>query len=410
MRKTTSNIPQDNDGQPSRMTTRQTTAAATTAVPSEDIPDRMAFLEAQVQEIKDLLVTLAATQTRIPSTPPVDTPIPTVEVAERRTSPMRNTPETVQLPPLRNTRSPSIPRMYSEDPPNRYKKSTISEKITPLSDGIEHTFMQWSASIRDRLVVNEDHYPTDVSRRALIWGTTTGLAKKYLEPQYLSATHAFRSADEMMDLLGSYFLTGNETEQARNLFDDLQMGEKGHVSETFPEFKARFQSAAITGQVNESEWFRYMWNKLTPQFRSRVAVIKSQWKGDYYTMVRELTAFDQERRRNNELSPLPALARTSTRSTDTAKASASKPMRTTPAPFTRTTFLPKPAIPERVRTAVPAAPGNCFKCGKPGHFQDKCPLNATVKEIDRNDPEAEEQWEEAVELQSDASLEENDEA
>ncbi|ELR03394.1 hypothetical protein GMDG_08902, partial [Pseudogymnoascus destructans 20631-21] len=162
MRKMTSNIPQDNDGQPSRMSTRQTTAAATTAAPTDDIPDRMANLEIQMQEIKEMIANLAATQTRIPSTPQVDT----VEVEERRTSPMRNTPETVQLPPLRNTRSPSIPRMYSEDPPNRYKKSTISEKITPLSDGIEHTFMQWSASIRDRLVVNEDHYPTDVSRRA----------------------------------------------------------------------------------------------------------------------------------------------------------------------------------------------------------------------------------------------------
>ena len=68
----------------------------------------------------------------------------------------------------------------------------------------------------------------------------------------------------MMDLLGSYYLTGNETEQARNLFDDTQMGEKGHTNETFPEFKARFQSAAIIGQVTKLEWFRYMWNKLTP--------------------------------------------------------------------------------------------------------------------------------------------------
>ncbi|ELR08737.1 hypothetical protein GMDG_08657 [Pseudogymnoascus destructans 20631-21] len=195
-----------------------------------------------------------------------------------------------------------------------------------------------------------------------------------------------------MDLLGSYYLTGNETEQARNLFDDLQMGEKGHASETFPELKARFQSAAITGQVSESEWFQHMWNKLTPEFRSRVAIIKNQWKGEYQTMVRELTAFDQERRRNNELNLLPALARTSTRTTDTAKASsASKPTRATSALFTQTAFLPKPAIPERLRTTVPAPSGNCL-------------------EMDRNDPEAEEQWEEAVELQSDASLEENDEA
>lgn len=420
MRKMTSNIPQDNDGQPSRMSTRQTTAAATTAAPTDDIPDRMANLEIQMQEIKEMIANLAATQTRIPSTPPVDT----VEVEGRRTSPMRNTPETVQLPPLRNTRSPSIPRMYSEDPPNRYKKSTISEKITPLSDGIEHTFMQWSASIRDRLVVNEDHYPTDVSRRALIWGTTTGLAKKYLEPQYLSATHGFRSADEMMDLLGSYYLTGNETEQARNLFDDLQMGEKGHTNETFSEFKARFQSAAITGQVTESEWFRYMWNKLTPQFRSRVAVIKSQWKGDYHTMVRELTAFDQERRRNNELSFPSKSGESSSRGparlsssrftlVDPGKAQPPRQTRSPLVSFQRTPFTPtnpKPDITGRVRTAVPATSGNCFKCGKPGHFQDRCPLNPTVKEIDREAPEDEEQWEEAVAHQSDASLEENDEA
>lgn len=415
MRKMTANIPQDNDGQPSRMTTRQTATAATTAVLSEDIPDRMTQLEAQVQEIKDLLVNLTATRTRIPSTPPVDTAIPTVEVedVERQRSYLRDTPDTVRLPPLQTPGSPTIPRqsrMHTEDPPHRYKKSTISERITPLSDGIDHTFLQWSASIRDRLVVNEDHYPTDVSRRALIWGTTTGLAKTYLEPQYLSATHGFCSADEMMDLLGSYYLTGNETEQARNQFDDLHMGEKGHANETFPEFKARFQSAAITGQVTESEWFRYMWNKLTPQFRSRVAIIKNQWRGDYHTMVRDLTAFDQERRRNNELNPLAGSARTSTRPTDQVKASSSKPIRATPPVFTRTPFLPKPAAPERVRTAVAAPSGNCFKCGKPGHFQDKCPLNATVKEIDRNDAEAEEQWEEAVELQSDASLEENDEA
>ncbi|ELR09090.1 hypothetical protein GMDG_03674 [Pseudogymnoascus destructans 20631-21] len=328
-----------------QMTTRQTTAAATTAGPSEDIPSRMDHLEAQIQEVKDLLVILSASQTRIPSTPPVDAPIPTVEATAQR---------------------------------------------TPL---------------------NEDHYLTDVSRRALIWGTTTGLAKTYLEPQYLSATHRFRSAEEMMDLLGSYYLTGNETEQARNLFNDLQMGEKGHASEIFPEFKARFQSAAITGQVSESEWFRYMWNKLTPQFRSHVTIIKNQWNGEYQTMIQELTAFDQERRGNNELNLLPALTRTSTCTTDMAKASsASKPTRATSALFTRTAFLPKPAIPERLRTAVPVPSGNCFKCGKPGHFQDKCPLNATIKELDRNDPEAKEQWKEAMELQSEASLEENDEA
>ncbi|KFY68965.1 hypothetical protein V498_10538 [Pseudogymnoascus sp. VKM F-4517 (FW-2822)] len=100
LKKPTSNNPQDNDGQPSRMTTRQTTAAALTAALPKDILDQMTNLEIQMQEIKEMIANLAATQTRIPSTPPVDTPIPTIEANEQRASPFRNTPETVQLPPL----------------------------------------------------------------------------------------------------------------------------------------------------------------------------------------------------------------------------------------------------------------------------------------------------------------------
>ncbi|OAF54374.1 hypothetical protein VC83_09301 [Pseudogymnoascus destructans] len=346
MRKMTSNIPQDNDGQPSRMSTRQTTAAATTAAPTDDIPDRMANLEIQMQEIKEMIANLAATQTRIPSTPQVDT----VEVEERRTSPIRNTPETVQLPPLRNTRSPSIPRMYSEDPPNRYKKSTISEKITPLSDGIEHTFMQWSASIRDRLVVNEDHYPTDVSRRALIWGTTTGLAKKIP-----------RTPIPIRDTWVS---------ECRR--DD------GPVGFILPHWQRNGTGPEPLRRPPNGRERTYQ--------RDFLRVQSSLPKCSYYGTGHRVGMV----------------------SNPTAEAY-KKPSGLLP----EDSFYahgPKPDITGRVRTAVPATSGNCFKCGKPGHFQDKCPLNPTVKEIDREAPEDEEQWEEAVAHQSDASLEENDEA
>ena len=38
-----------------------------------------------------------------------------------------------------------------------------------------------------------------------------------------------------------------------------------------------------------------------------VITIKSQWKGDYHLMVRDLTAFDQERCRSKDLNPMPTL-------------------------------------------------------------------------------------------------------
>lgn len=54
-------MPKDNDGLLPRMTTRQTTAVASTAIPSEDISDQMMNLEIQMQEIKEMIASLVAT-------------------------------------------------------------------------------------------------------------------------------------------------------------------------------------------------------------------------------------------------------------------------------------------------------------------------------------------------------------
>ena len=62
------------------------------------------------------------------------------------------------------------------------RKTVLTEKITPLDEGQAPTFKQWKASIMDRLEVNADHYPTERSRQALVWGTTSGKARDYLEP------------------------------------------------------------------------------------------------------------------------------------------------------------------------------------------------------------------------------------
>ena len=95
--------------------------------------------------------------------------------------------------------------------------------------------------------INSNHYRTVRARMALVWGHASGLAKEYLEPQYLSDDDAnrFRTAEEMIQLLKSYFVTGNEQAESRAVFDKLQMDK----AETFPAFKSRFLSAAIKGQV-----------------------------------------------------------------------------------------------------------------------------------------------------------------
>ncbi|KAF1946955.1 hypothetical protein EJ02DRAFT_450284, partial [Clathrospora elynae] len=129
---------------------------------------------------------------------------------------------------------------------------------------------------------------------ALVWGHTSGLAKEYLEPQYLSDSdyHWFQDAEEMIDLLKSFFISGNEQAESRSAFHRLQM-EKG---ETFTSFKAKFLSAAIKGTVAKLEWSFYLWEKITPLLRVPNLGFRRSWKDEFAPMVEHLTAFDMERR------------------------------------------------------------------------------------------------------------------
>jgi hypothetical protein len=127
---------------------------------------------------------------------------------------------------------------------------------------------------------------------ALVWGHTSGLAKEYLEPRYLSDTDTdrFNTAETMIELLKSYFITGNEIAESRWNFDRLYMGE----DESFASFKARFLSAAVKGQVPKSEWFHYLWTKISPTLRVQNIGFKQQWKNSFDDMVAHLTAYNME--------------------------------------------------------------------------------------------------------------------
>ncbi|EMD64891.1 hypothetical protein COCSADRAFT_159893 [Bipolaris sorokiniana ND90Pr] len=178
----------------------------------------------------------------------------TQENAELRSNVVLTTesPPITAEPPF----SPS-PRYTSTTPePLRVKLSERTPAIESLSDGVDPTFRQWQASIVDRLEINSDHYRSERARMALVWGHTTGIAKGYLEPQYLSDSdgYRFQNAEEMIALLKSYFVSGNEQAESRAAFHRLLMDKR----ESFPAFKARFISAAIKGSVSRSEWPFYL--------------------------------------------------------------------------------------------------------------------------------------------------------
>ena len=56
----------------------------------------------------------------------------------------------------------------------------------------------------------------------------------------MSKTDSFYTAKEMLDTLSTYFLIGTEAEEARKRFYTLRIRDKAYLTETFPEFRARF--------------------------------------------------------------------------------------------------------------------------------------------------------------------------
>ena len=235
---------------------------------------------------------------------------------------------------------------------------------------------------------------------------------------------AFIDAQDMIELLESYFLTGYETEDARNAFQALQMGGKDHHNETFAEFRGRFTSMAILGEIPASEQFYYMWEKITPQLRSSAAPLKRRWNYNFAEMAADLLALDKEKKRNTEL-----VAQSSTRA-PSVLAPIHKP--TTPIPTARSS-TPKPFIPFRAVSATPqvtrpfqprpsTTPGptkvtpvppptaKCYNCGQDGHYRSQCPNPPVIREIGVD--EEEEMLDEfsVDHTESDPIQEENEEA
>jgi hypothetical protein len=331
--------------------------------------------------------------------------------------------ETSPLPESEHQRMshPVTVRYVSESP--RPRKTQLTEKLVPLDDGTSPTFRQWEASIRDRLEVNADYYSTERSRKALVWGTTINLAREYLEPEYLSGSEGFQTAEDMIQLLSSLFLTGNEVALARDQFHHLNMG----ITESFTEFKARFLSKAIRGKVYKSEWPFYLWNKITPFLRNATLSVKMQWDNDFQKMITHLTSVDIERQRcrqlnSSSITPNPVLSTkriassSSTFAAGNANYKGPNTSRNPSAKSQSVVLYKSPGITDRTTPAptkpreTPETDRSCYKCGKIGHFKDQCSLNPSIQEIAEADPTQEDDELEEFQQASEVFQEENVEA
>jgi len=288
--------------------------------------------------------------------------------------------------------------------PSFYQRHTkLTESFDYLSDGLNPTFRQWQISISDRFQINYDHYDSDLTKKALVWSTTKGAARSYLEPRYQAKKNPYQTAEEMLKTLEEYFTTGHEDEDFRSEFHDIEMCQgEGNTKETFAQFAARFKNLAILGNISENDWCYQMWNRITPQLAHDAAPNKHLWNEDFRAMVINLTSLDLDRRRTNRRNHHPTSRNAPSGGNKTTATNPVAPYKaaqkqfrpaTASAPYsafkkTETKAVKFSTSPIRPPTK-PIAKDACYLCGKPGHFRKDCPdlpaIRALINEIDSPD-------------------------
>lgn len=295
----------------------------------------------------------------------------------------------------------SSPRINYEPKPNSRHQTKSLPPIDCLDDGVSPTFRQWKASIMDKLRENADHFPTERSRITHVWLRTTGLARSYLTPRYVSENNQYSAVSSMLRDLTEYFVTGTEQEEAKNRFYDSSMRDHSHPKESFSDFKSRFIADAIEGCIAPSEWSYHFWTKVTHRIREQNIGFKSSWGGNFTNMIQHLTRVEMERNRprsDQSSGFIPKTTSTSSSSTNAASSGSSRYQKkvgfvaasatnsSTPVakklyePPATNRYSSKSPTPFTASSSTPGS-GTCHNCGKTGHWRKDCLAPAKVNEV-----------------------------
>ena len=97
-------------------------------------------------------------------------------------------------------------------------------------------FEDWKLRIKDKLIINKDHYPSEFAQIAYTITRLGGKAIEYTLPR--RRTNLYHSVDELLDQLSDIYETPIKIVQEANYFalDDLRQQDNQLFSDFYSEF------------------------------------------------------------------------------------------------------------------------------------------------------------------------------
>lgn len=259
---------------------------------------------------------------------------------------------------LRTQLRETTPQSTIAAPITEQKRSAKLPDPDPLSDGKNPTYENWKIQIKGKLTVNADHYPTEESKMAYVFGRTTGEAQGHLEPRYDDdATNPFVTAQEMINHLAAIYMDPYKKENARFEFRRLTM----KPSQPFTEFHTRFLRLAGIAEIPQEDHRHELYDKITIDLQKAVLPTMATLQ-THKALADQCLLLDQGLKRIRERSDR---LRKPIKQTSTITPTASPP--------NPVTGRSRPTYDNPARQTL-SREGKCFICQQPGHLMRDCPM------------------------------------